>query len=52
MSLYRDTLRREDYNTDNPFQQWMDLTARASAIDRAGLSFQPWFDKATTVNLG
>lgn len=52
VSLYRDGLRREKYNANNPFSRWMDMTARASAIDRAGMTFQPWFDKATTVNLG
>lgn len=52
VSLYRDSQRQDNWNADNPFERWMDLTARATAIDRAGLSFQPWFDRATTINLG
>jgi outer membrane usher protein len=51
VSLRRDALRREDLNANNPFERWQDLTARASAIDRAGMSFQPWFDEATSLNV-
>lgn len=50
VSLYRDSLRRNNRNEDNPFHEWLDLTARATRIDRFGLSFQPWLDK-TSVNL-
>jgi outer membrane usher protein len=51
VSLRRDALRREDLNLNHPYEPWMDLTARASAINRAGLNFQPWFDHATTTSL-
>lgn len=51
VALYRERTRREN-QAETLADNWLDLTANASAIDRAGLSFQPWFDPPTTINLG
>ncbi|QHI96786.1 fimbria/pilus outer membrane usher protein [Xylophilus rhododendri] len=45
VSLLREALQRQSA------EPWTDLSARASAIDRAGLNFQPWFDAATSIGL-
>ena len=51
LALVKDARRYSGMNHQlQDYADWLNRTARASVIDRAGISFQPWFDP-TSISL-